>query len=1188
LKGFLIVTGFIFLSVTGFSAEFDYRYYSAEQGLEQQYVYAICQDNSGYIWIGTGDGLYSFDGFEFRRYSREEGLGDNFISTLFCDKNGRVWIGHQNGTVSIRDGFAFHVMQSNTDNGGSVSTIQQDSKGRIWISIENAGMFISEKESLHLVPCKEDIDPSFSSWQEVADNMYLAGNSDELYLFRYNPEGRKISLIRRFEEYPGSRVVRILRENESNWLVISQDEGFFRYFSNGPDNGYHLSSLISNEEGLLDNLQDGILDKNGWLCMVSLGNGIARFKPDHQGNYLFDTDIRLDESLSSGNIKCIFKDAESNTWLGLYGEGLLMMKEKQLYMRQKTVSDMLESLLPVKCTSDELYFIRGDQLCRTRDDGVTVLDQIQLPVTTPPDRISACVITEEGSVWLGFEHTGIFFAESMSSSFQRIDISTDRLSNSINYILVDENAAWIATMKGVCRYDYRNGTSRWIKTVDGLPHNNVMHLFKDEDKVLISTSCNQIYYLTPSGEVMMLENTGLNSYSEVSSIVKDEIGAYWLATQGSGVWKVDNGEVLNYTVESGLFSDYCYSVNYSPNGYIILTHRGGISQIDPVTNRIHIFARDNDIEPGTIFFFNATCMNSENEVWMGTSSGLAKFQAGIPTGAQIPPQLNIKGIYVNGVLQDAGRHEITLKPGQYELKIDFVGISFSDPVGVIYQAFLEGYDNSWPEFTSERSMTYKKLSHGTYIFNLRAFNTFDIPNETADLFTLRIKKPFYLTVTFFVSVFLLLILIFVLIYLRREQISRNEQARLMKKIDEKTREVIVKEEIIKERKKVEDILIEARLKAETSDRLKTAFLQNMSHEIRTPMNAIQGFVNLLKEESIDPERKQEFIDIIDTNAKNLLSLIDDILDVSELEADQLSINEGTCKLEEMMAELTDFGKNMLKRQEKTGIQWEVEKNAPEGLIILSDPRRLKQILQKLIDNAVKFTVSGSIKIGYSTDKEHITFFVEDTGIGLSESTKEEIFGLFRKVAGDKMTLYGGTGIGLTLARYLVHLLGGEIYVSSKEGKGSRFYFILPLVQEYPPMGTELQDRDLPPEARWSNRTVLVVEDTDSNFLLLKHILEATGLRILRSVEGESAVHMLKENDPVDLVILDIKLPGIDGYETLERIRENYNKIPIIAYTAYTLEGDRGKALRAGFDAYIAKPSENSEIIKTIGDLLNTF
>jgi signal transduction histidine kinase/CheY-like chemotaxis protein len=552
----------------------------------------------------------------------------------------------------------------------------------------------------------------------------------------------------------------------------------------------------------------------------------------------------------------------------------------------------------------------------------------------------------------------------------------------------------------------------------------------------------------------------------------------------------------------------------------------------------------------------------------------------------VAPGLLIGALYVDGKQVDHSAGHVSLKPGYYELAVEYIGIHLTNPEMVNYQTKLEGYNKNWSELTSERRVIYDRVGHGYYTFKIRAFNENDIGSEISSGFELRIKKPLYLTIWFNGAIIILLVFLVYAIIRRREKNLKTEQERLLKKIDEKTKDLIVKEEIIKERKKVEKVLIEAKTKAELSEKLKTSFLQNMSHEIRTPMNAVVGFSELLMKNTKVDDKQTEYIDVIHTNAENLLTIIDDILDVSQLESNQLKMQEGNCKVDTMMDSLKIKYNEMLKNVGKTDIELVTKVPENNGLEMRTDPVRLQQVLSKLLDNAVKFTQSGQIAFGYERESESITFFVEDTGIGLSEDKAGVIFDLFRKVEDDKVKLYGGTGLGLTLSRYLVHLLGGKIDVKSTENVGSRFYFVLPYI---PCTAKSEVPNSITPKnefrGSWQGMKVLVVEDTDSNYKLIDQVLKPTGISIERAANGEAAIEKYFRNGSFDLIIMDIKLQGMDGYQTTKKIRKKDKNVPIVAYTAYVMDGDREKSIKAGCNEYFSKPADSKSMLQTISGFI---
>jgi signal transduction histidine kinase/ligand-binding sensor domain-containing protein/CheY-like chemotaxis protein len=1162
--------------------------YSLEDGLAHPYVYAINQDSYGFLWIGTSEGLYRFDGFRFEYFTEQNGLGSNFITSIFRDSDGRMWFGHSDGSLSYRYGEEFIVLNDSADSPVSVMDFTEDNQGILWAALQNQDLLTIKKgeqiESVHFPYNNEPL----SQLAFLVNNYLLIGTQDNIYLSRYARDEGSMEEAFLLESYQGSKVVEILKVSPERYIVISQDEGIYQLDFDTLSYDFTFSQIESNSDGKLDNLQGGIIDNRGRLWLNSMGGGLLIYNMGDDKGVELSEKINTLSGLVSDNIRSIFRDYEGNIWFGLYGDGILRYVENNILIYPHTNENLSINTYAVNGYEDGLIIAKDGALLRLSRSGDTILQTFPVRLISTDDRINTVFRDEDGNTWIGCERSGLKVRSATAETFRDFHISNDNLANSVNHITGMNGILWVGTKKGVCRIDNASGNRHWITTRDGLPHNNIRQLYIDsQERVFIATICSEIFYLTRKGSVITLENSRLTPFCQVVSIAEYPVGTLWIATRGNGVWKVSDEGNQNFTRTAGLLSDFCYSISITGEKMPIVGHRGGLSRIDPATNRIKIISHMSGIKGSADFYSNAVYADEPGYVWFGTSDGLVKYISEISDGGKMAPRLHISAVYIDGEKVDHSGGQIFLKAGQYELGIEYIGISFTNPEEVIYQTRLEGYNKDWSDYTSSRRVVYDRIGHGRYSMAIRAFNENDIGSEITSALEMVIRKPVYLTFWFYLVMTLIISFTVYLIIRWREKNLRDEQQRLLKNLDEKSREIIVKEEIIKERKKVEKVLIEAKEKAELSEKLKTSFLQNMSHEIRTPMNAIVGFTSLLKNKLGSDTKQLEYIKIIDTNAESLLNLIDDILDVSQLETNQLQIRHNPCKINALIMELNSKYEEILQVNNKTDIKLIPVLPGKDDLEFITDPGRLKQVLTKMLDNAVKFTEKGEISFGYECLNSEITFFVEDTGIGLSDEKAKVIFDLFRKIEDDKLKLYGGTGLGLTLARYLVHLLGGEIEVESEENVGSRFSFTLPLTS--PSKGSkEIPQKDGSEDfaAKWRDKTVLIVEDTDSNFMLLEQILKPTGIVISRASNGETALQKYSEEGSYDIIIMDIKLPGMDGYEVTRKIREKDGDIPVISYTAYAMEDDREKSLEAGCNEYFAKPMDNIILLKTISGYLS--
>ena len=388
------------------------------------------------------------------------------------------------------------------------------------------------------------------------------------------------------------------------------------------------------------------------------------------------------------------------------------------------------------------------------------------------------------------------------------------------------------------------------------------------------------------------------------------------------------------------------------------------------------------------------------------------------------------------------------------------------------------------------------------------------------------------------------------------------------------------------RKQAEKALFKSKEKAEESDRLKTAFLQNMSHEIRTPMNAIMGFSSLLAENYNNKPKLEQFSEIIKLRCNDLLEIINDILDISKIESGQLSVNSEICDLNELFTELTVFFKEQQERIGKQQIKLILKADCNSSEIaIVTDKVKLRQIFINLIGNAFKFTDAGKIEGGCKFDaNRNLVFYVSDTGVGIPPDKQNVIFDRFIQLNQGSENLNAGTGLGLSIVKGLVKLLGGEIKLESEIEKGTTFYFSIPfkIAQSVFPVQTLIDESY---EYNFSGKNILVVEDDHYNTLYIKEILSDSGLNIIHTASGQEAVQ-IAASQSIDLVLMDIQLPDLNGFEAIRQIKLQKPGLMIIAQTAYASNEDKQKAFDAGCIDYISKPLKRKLLLFMLNNHLS--
>jgi signal transduction histidine kinase len=383
------------------------------------------------------------------------------------------------------------------------------------------------------------------------------------------------------------------------------------------------------------------------------------------------------------------------------------------------------------------------------------------------------------------------------------------------------------------------------------------------------------------------------------------------------------------------------------------------------------------------------------------------------------------------------------------------------------------------------------------------------------------------------------------------------------------------ESLVKERTRELSVSIE---KAEESNRLKAAFMANISHEVRTPMNGLIGFIELLKNPDYNQNDRVKYLDIIERCGKQVVDVITDIVEISRLETKQVKPVLTSCETDSLRDSLNALFQANFDSNPNVSL---IFTGFTQNLTFLTDEIKLKQILVNLINNAIKNTKKGSIEFGFSKmSSMELLFFVKDSGIGISKEFHEIIFDRFRQIDSSAAKNQGGTGLGLSISKAYVELLGGKIWLESEPGEGTTFYFCIPYIPLI--QSNETNDKQTTDQSNiLAGITILVAEDTDLNFKLLKIILEKEKINIIRAFNGEEAVDICLKNEGIDLVLMDVKMPVLDGMEATKRILEFRSDLPIIAQTAYAFSEDRISALKSGCVDYISKPIKKATLIELI-------
>ena len=362
----------------------------------------------------------------------------------------------------------------------------------------------------------------------------------------------------------------------------------------------------------------------------------------------------------------------------------------------------------------------------------------------------------------------------------------------------------------------------------------------------------------------------------------------------------------------------------------------------------------------------------------------------------------------------------------------------------------------------------------------------------------------------------------------------------------------------------------------------------MSHEIRTPMNAILGFSELLVNSELTQREKEDYTKMIHAKGNELMIIISDLIDISRIEAGDLKLTETKFAVNHFLSSIHDQFKEDKLLKSKPHIQFRKKLSNDFNPIVYTDKNRLKQVFNNLLSNAIKFTSDGFVELGYEIIDNQVRFYIKDSGIGIDNSKFEVIFERFRQADLSYTRKYGGTGLGLAISKQIIELLGGKIWVKSQPDVGSTFYFTL----NFTNLNTDENQKSIPARKAslgsmdFTNKKILVAEDDGSNYLYLESVLRNTNVELVWAKNGRQVVDMFMAIDHFDLILMDIRMPEMNGLEATKLIREHNKNIPIIALTAFAFTDDHSKSIEAGCNEHMSKPVKTNELKNLLMKYLN--
>jgi ligand-binding sensor domain-containing protein/serine phosphatase RsbU (regulator of sigma subunit) len=784
---FLLLTA----GITGFSQDFKVKNYGTLDGICHPFVYTINQDTKGYIWAGTGEGLCRFDGFGFTGISINDTLTGQVAIISYKDSAGNLLFGFNNGFLARYNGTDFEIASPGLDIHSSVTGISQTESGNYLLATLNNGL-IQLDQNLTGGSKIEGIQEMMLTALWIEGKNIFIGSPDGLTIYEWETSEKPAVALMTIEELSFHKIqdIRSSNDNKAFWIA-TEDAGAYRLTLSGKS--YSLIPVGKDFKLNHENIQSVFEDSEYNLWLSSLHTGIYRLsEPGQDGDFKSMDHINKTNGLPGNSIKYMFEDLEGNLWCATYGDGMLMMMSQAFSFFSFPLPGIDNNITAV-CHFRESTWIGGTGTVARIESGkkgrTTVYGQRN---GLPADRITALAGYRD-NLFIGTEIHGLYNLNTVTGAIKKVTYSDNSLGHIVQSLTLSGEILYIASRDGIYSINLRNGDISNYSTLNGLPHNDIKHVIIDKDgRLLFATRTNGIYSIKQDGEVFLALPAG-RIEQEFNYLAQDSEGNIWASTYGDGVYLFTADTVINFTSASGLKSDYCYGLITAGNNSLWIGHRMGISRIHTRNHTVQVYDISRGINGDCNF--NALFREPEGKVYIGTTEGLVTYDPEREKVSPIPPFTNITRLIISDKEYDFNK-EIELPYALYKLRIEFLGLSYSDPAAVRYQYKLEGHDLEWSEITSLNYASYPRIEDGTYTFLLKSFDSNGLTQETPMAIHIRVRLPFWKT-WWFISLSLLIIILAVLAIIKyRERKQKELQVYLETELAARTKEVVEQKEEI--------------------------------------------------------------------------------------------------------------------------------------------------------------------------------------------------------------------------------------------------------------------------------------------------------------------------------------------------------------------------------------------------------
>lgn len=1183
------------------------------------------QDSRGYMWFGTQDGLNRYDGYSVKIYRKEFGknnsVSNNYITAITEDADGNLWIGTWGGGLNkfCRKSERFscykrNTADTNTLSGNFINDLCIDHTGKLWITTTNGLNLMTGPSTFRHYRFQttdgqgSNFDVTTGLLEDASHRLWVGTYANGLQYFDPKTNGFKafthdagdISSI-------SNNSITSIFEDSKKLLWIGTNGGGLNVLDNGRFKRYDYDPRKENT--ICGSVIFGITeDENGNIWVGSENGGLSVLdRSGHLQNYT-QNDLEPD-GLSSSAINCLYKDNKGNIWIGTYNSGLNIVSRDMNGFRHYKHNASANSL-----NDNHVLGLCEDYLNRiwiaTDGGGVNMLNpktgKFSQYKHKDNDRNSiagnfsvSIAEDKDHNIWVGTFGDGITVFNPQKNSyshFRNVPGDSNSLgdNNAWSVFCDSDGDMWIGQSKNrVARYDRANNRFiHYAPSPTNSVSNSILTITEDDSKrIWIGSDGHGLTSLDKrTGKTVTYKHNDTDSTTlcdnTVNCIQKDHAGNLWLGTNmGLSFFDIKSGKFRSYHTSHGLPNETIFGILEDRQQRIWISTNFGLACLDPVTGKFVNYESSDGLQSNE--FRQAYCKSRDGILYFGGINGFNAFNPDSIKYINYDPPLVLTRLLLSNkeaTIAENDQDRSPLRESITETRtlelpysgnviaFQFSSLNFPNKYKTKYSYKLEGFDKEWNEVGGRRTAYYTNLDPGSYTFMVKGTDNQGKWSDKVTSLNLVIVPPFWMTIWFRLLMALVLAAAIVRFYRYRTYSIRKQKRALEDEVTLRTAQLAISTN--EERK--------AREHAEQASLAKSVFLATMSHEIRTPMNGVIGMASLLRKTPLNAEQ-QLYADTIRTSSDALLTVINDILDFSKIESGKMELENTDFNLRRCVEELLDV---FAEKAGQAGIDliYYIDPSIPENIV--GDSIRLKQILLNLVGNAIKFTTDGEICIEVKligTEEQgrlKLQCQVKDTGIGIPAEKLERLFKAFSQGDSSTTRKYGGTGLGLVICEKLVGLMGGTIVVNSTPSKGSTFSFTFK-THAGKAVATPANEPDI---SGLKGKRILLIDDNLTNLMILeKQVLSWEMLPVV-SRSGEEALRVFSRGKLLDIVLTDMRMPGMDGVELTQKIRESGSELPVILLSS--LGDDCIKDKRDLFHSVLSKPIRHQLLRQHLLEALN--